>query len=66
MSVCKDCPDRALTCHDVCERYRAEKEERDKRRRKISEAKTIEYITRDTFYDGIERMKKRRKSHGSR
>ena len=66
MSVCRDCPDRTLTCHDTCERYRVEKEKRDQRRKKISEEKTIEYMTRDTFYDGIERMKKRRKSHGSR
>ena len=66
MSVCKDCPDRTMTCHDTCGRYRAEKEKRDQRREKISEEKTIEYMTRDTLYDGIERMKKRRKSHGSR
>lgn len=62
MSVCRDCPDRTMTCHDTCERYRAEKAERDERRRKITEARTADYVTRDALFEGIARMKRRRKN----
>ena len=35
---CKDCPDRVVGCHSVCEKYKAFREERDREleQRKIS------------------------------
>lgn len=63
MSVCKDCKDRTLTCHDTCERFRAESEERAALKRKIKMGRYYERQADDTFYDGIERMKNRRR-HG--
>lgn len=36
---CKDCPNRHEACHDTCEKYQAARDEWEKRRKAISDAK---------------------------
>lgn len=41
---CKDCQDRCLHCHSICEKYIAEKKEHDKQRKEQQETHYADYF----------------------
>lgn len=50
LSPCKDCPDRARACHDVCDKYKEFRAELDK----IKDAQAKDYKGTGTRYCAID------------
>lgn len=46
---CKDCPDRELTCHTSCEKYKAFTEYCDERRSERRKAVAVRYFSAETI-----------------
>ena len=60
ISVCKDCPDRQIGCHAVCERYIEESEQNRKKRVENQKQKRSYSAQLDRKIEGVIRMQKRR------
>ena len=60
ISVCKDCPDRRVGCHSICEKYIAEDKRNQKEREEARKQKEIYSAQLDRKIDGMMRMQKRR------
>lgn len=59
-NYCKDCPDRYIGCHSMCERYKAFREELDELNEKIYKAKERERDIDRYEREMCERNKRRR------
>jgi hypothetical protein len=57
---CKDCTDRHINCHSTCERYKAWREELDKRNEKIREVKNRENDIRNYEVEFCRKNKRRK------
>ena len=60
LSVCTDCPDRCVGCHGRCEKYIAERAERDRIISERSRQRRTEYDMCGYDMDKRERLKKAR------
>ena len=61
ITVCKNCTDRELGCHDRCERYQSEKKETEKQKTVYRFHKQIERELRERQNDRIVSMTKHRR-----
>lgn len=55
---CKDCTERYIGCHSVCEKYLSEKAKNDKHKAEIRIIKNQMSIADSVKTDGIKRMKR--------
>lgn len=60
ISVCKDCPDRRVGCHSICQRYIEQSEQHKKKREEIQKQKDAYSAQLDRKIDGMLRMQRRR------
>lgn len=60
ISVCKDCPDRRVGCHSICEKYIAEADHNRKEREESRRKKEMYSAQLERKIDGMMRMQKRR------
>ena len=60
ITVCHDCQERHLACHDTCERYQEEKKERDA---KIAEIRKNKRLSLELYHHKIEKMRQEDKKH---
>lgn len=60
---CKNCQERFLSCHAVCQRYKDWKEDNDKTRKKQQKAKAAEWEIDSVHFDGREKALKRLHRH---
>ena len=60
ISVCKDCPDRRIGCHAVCERYTEESERNRKKREENQKQKDAYSAQLGRKISSVLRMQRRR------
>lgn len=60
VTVCKDCTERHMGCHGTCERYKAQKAERDAERDAINRKKMNEYAMESHKRETQDYWRKRR------
>ena len=59
ITCCKDCNDRVLGCHDVCDRYKEEKLQAEKKKEKVLQAKANDKLYRDYHAKAVMKSKKK-------
>lgn len=66
--VCKDCPNRFLNCHDVCETYINAKREYEEQKEKLYNSSSYRYeqIERRHNYEKAEKRLKERIRRGGK
>lgn len=67
MHSCKDCPDRHYLCHDSCERYKKDCEERAARKKKFRDENAYyDYIRRQVDLNAAKKLKYEKRKRDSR
>lgn len=61
ISVCKDCPDRQIGCHAICQKYIEQSEQNRKEREEIRKQRDMDNAQKDRAIEGHIRMRRRRK-----
>lgn len=59
INCCRDCKERFVACHDVCEKYLKEKAINDARKDKIRENKSSDLMTRLYINEAVKRNKRK-------
>ena len=61
ITVCKDCQDRQIGCHGICERYIRQRQKAEKEKELIRKNRKKEEQLRQRSIEGIKRMRRPKK-----